>query len=481
MTNIVVANLAKSRFFRCPPLYQYNYGMVLKITGIQLPDAYEVDFANDISGQSITQIGNADGVTIPSQFFTPGQAIYAWLRVHPTQDSGITTATIVIPISPRATITDDEPTPEEQSAIDQAIAALNDAVDRADEAVEHYPKIENGVWYVWDVDSGEYVSTGITAQGPQGEQGIQGIKGDTGATGPQGPQGDDYVLTAADKAEIAGMIDAPVTDVQVNGTSILNNGVANVPVASNDTPGVVKSYSVYGISQTNGFLSISQATDAMIKAGTDWYKPIGVRGLPASIFYGLAKLAGIDLASGSDTVGVYPDAAKVAIEKMLGIYQAPWELIREDTFTNITEADHIITVDGNGEAFELTDVVLLFETPKQSTVSKKGYYGQVQYKHNGSNVVVISSTTWTQNADADPYGFYQFIERKDGLIFASGTQATVSGTPSQLRFTPIANLNDQSAHIAVVPASTRQTITDINIKSVTGTGHYRLYGKRKWQ
>lgn len=43
----------------------------------------------------------------------------------------------------------------------------------------------------------------VGPQGPQGVQGEQGPKGDTGATGPQGPQGDAYVLTAADKAEIA--------------------------------------------------------------------------------------------------------------------------------------------------------------------------------------------------------------------------------------------------------------------------------------
>jgi len=57
-------------------------------------------------------------------------------------------------------------------------------------------------------------------QGPKGDKGDTGEtgpKGDTGATGPQGPQGetgakgakgdpgDDYILTAADKAEIAGL------------------------------------------------------------------------------------------------------------------------------------------------------------------------------------------------------------------------------------------------------------------------------------
>lgn len=59
------------------------------------------------------------------------------------------------------------------------------------------------------------------AQGPQGETGPrgekgetgeQGPKGETGATGPQGPkgeQGEDYVLTDADKEEIAGMVEVP--------------------------------------------------------------------------------------------------------------------------------------------------------------------------------------------------------------------------------------------------------------------------------
>lgn len=197
MTNIVVANLAKSKQYRCPPLYQYNYGMKLKIVGVDLPDAYQVDFSNDIGGTSITQVGGADGVTIPSQFFVPGQAIYCWLRVHPTQDSGVTTATIVIPISPRATITDDEPTPEEQSAIDEAIAALNEAVEHVDDAVEHYPIITDGIWYVWDVDAGWYVSTGISATGPQGERGETGSQGPKGDTGSQGPKGETGATGAA--------------------------------------------------------------------------------------------------------------------------------------------------------------------------------------------------------------------------------------------------------------------------------------------
>lgn len=56
-------------------------------------------------------------------------------------------------------------------------------------------------------------ATGATgATGPQGPQGPTGATGATGATGPQGPQGpqgpagDDYVLTTADKNEIATIV-----------------------------------------------------------------------------------------------------------------------------------------------------------------------------------------------------------------------------------------------------------------------------------
>lgn len=53
-------------------------------------------------------------------------------------------------------------------------------------------------------DKGDKGDTGST--GPAGPQGIQGDKGDTGAQGPKGDkgdQGDDYILTAADKQDIA--------------------------------------------------------------------------------------------------------------------------------------------------------------------------------------------------------------------------------------------------------------------------------------
>ena len=84
-------------------------------------------------------------------------------------------------------------------------------------------------------DKGDTGAQGV--QGEKGETGAQGPKGDkgdtgdTGATGPQGPQGvpgADYVLTAADKAEIAQMSAAIDNKVTVSGTTPTINAQAGV-------------------------------------------------------------------------------------------------------------------------------------------------------------------------------------------------------------------------------------------------------------
>lgn len=54
-------------------------------------------------------------------------------------------------------------------------ADIHDAEQRVLEATGHYPKIEDGYWYVWDVQTEEWVSTGQKAQGEQGLPGEDGV------------------------------------------------------------------------------------------------------------------------------------------------------------------------------------------------------------------------------------------------------------------------------------------------------------------
>lgn len=111
------------------PLYQFDYGQMLLFSDLDLPEAYEVHFSNsDKRGESTQQIGDASGVTIPDMYFQSGEDIFAWIYLHADDDDGETEYKVKIPIKKRARPTEETPTPVQQSAITQALAALEAAV-----------------------------------------------------------------------------------------------------------------------------------------------------------------------------------------------------------------------------------------------------------------------------------------------------------------------------------------------------------------
>lgn len=109
-----------------------------------------------------------------------------------------------------------------------------------------------------------------------------------------------------------------LTDVQINGTSIVEDGVANVPVATSSVFGVTKPGN--GLFASNGALIINKAPSNIVKAGTQQYAPIVPYNQHESTFYGLAKASGDTTQSqSSNPVGTYTDEAKAAIKNMLGV------------------------------------------------------------------------------------------------------------------------------------------------------------------
>ena len=221
--NIIHMSLSEGRVVYSEPLYQYDYGQKLVLEGVNLPASYEVHFSNFEHGESVTQIADSTGVTIPDMLLTSGQRIFVWVYLHDTETDGETVYKGIIPVNGRAKPTDVEPTPEQQSVIDQTIAALNEGVQTVQGIADHIPEDiaealteakESGMFDGPPGPQGEPGSTGARGprgykgdtgergpQGPRGERGYQGVqgekgdpgekgeKGDTGATGPQGPQG----------------------------------------------------------------------------------------------------------------------------------------------------------------------------------------------------------------------------------------------------------------------------------------------------
>lgn len=180
--NVIKAVFASGRRVKTAPLWRYDHGIKLQPIGLELPDNYEMHFSNSETGEAKTVLADASGAVIPAEYLIPGTEVYAWIYL--VGDSyGRTKAQITIPVSAKARPTDQEPTPEQQPVIEQAIAALNDATGKAEAAsesaeqsrdaaaesasqAEHWAELaqqgaeEAGyVWFETDPDTGEIMVT----------------------------------------------------------------------------------------------------------------------------------------------------------------------------------------------------------------------------------------------------------------------------------------------------------------------------------
>jgi len=112
----------------------------------------------------------------------------------------------------------------------------------------------------------------------------------------------------------------PVTDVQVNGTSVVNQGVAEIPIAAYNQLGLASTNPNYGIGASGGRLITAQPSETQIKNADSAYRPITPANQHLATFYGLAKVASDTTQSASSNpVGTYTDDAKKAILSMLGV------------------------------------------------------------------------------------------------------------------------------------------------------------------
>lgn len=368
-----------------------------------------------------------------------------------------------------------------------AVGTVSDGADGQDGQDGHSPVVtasKSGKVTTISVD-GTPIAT--VNDGADGQDGSDGQDGTDGKSAYEYAQDGGYTGTEAEFAQK--LAEEYVTDVQVNGTSVVTNGVANVPLASSNEAGVVKANTGRGIGilgssfgTNEGMLFIDRTSVTGAKQGLEEFRPVVPYIQHASAFYGLAKAAGdTSQASSSNAVGQYTDDAKIAIQKMLGIYEAPWELIRHDTGTNDTEADVTIDVDGNGESFELTDVRILFWLPTQSTAAGKGDYGRIYTYYDSSNADVAYAGQWTQASGATGKICGAEILQDGGMIhisvYKSVTLSAEAYEMSTIRAYPYSPQNSQIWTLA----ASKRLYSRIKITKVTGSYGYVVYGKRNWQ
>lgn len=139
---MIIANFEDENYKRVTGLWQWDYGQVLRIQGLNLPKAVEIHFSlQESGGQSVTRIGmTKDGVTdvvIPDSLLENEESlgnydIYAFIYL--TDDtSGQTECKICMPVKarPKPEAFD---APEDKKLFEEAIRAVNESAERAETA-----------------------------------------------------------------------------------------------------------------------------------------------------------------------------------------------------------------------------------------------------------------------------------------------------------------------------------------------------------
>ena len=133
---IVTAIFKDSTHTKVSDVWQYDYGQILRIQGLNLPTAVEVDFAVAGSSESIARIGTTkDGVTdvvIPDSLIETGKNLVAYIYLRDSA-SGNTEYQIDMLVTKRAK-PEAYDRPEDKELFGQTIEAVNTAADRAEKA-----------------------------------------------------------------------------------------------------------------------------------------------------------------------------------------------------------------------------------------------------------------------------------------------------------------------------------------------------------
>ena len=151
-----------------------------------------------------------------------------------------------------------------------------------------------------------------------------------------------------------------------------------------------------------------------------------------------------------------------------------WELIREETVTNVTEADIVINADSNGQAFELSDVRLVLVSPQQDTAFSKMDYGRVRMYYQTGAYDITFIGAYNQAAGATAKVSYIRFEQSDGMLL----KLTMPNT-SRSGMGPWQTYATEDGEGCFVLPDTPRVYNKINVTKVTGSLHYILYGKRK--
>lgn len=134
ITDIVKA--PNKDFYQAKPLYEHDYGQIVRFIDFDLPDPFEVHFSNYLGsyGTGIVVVGQNREAAIPDELLQTGKTIHGWIMLHDDEaHSGNTVFTFHIPIKQRPQATSESADPVQQDSLTTAIELLNRKIETIDD------------------------------------------------------------------------------------------------------------------------------------------------------------------------------------------------------------------------------------------------------------------------------------------------------------------------------------------------------------
>lgn len=277
--------------------------------------------------------------------------------------------------------------------IDMTISRAEESIAEADAAAKSAQTVADTVQA--KLDNGEFVGPAGKdgadgAPGKDGKDGEPGPKGDTGATGPQGAPGSDASVTSENIKSALGY--TPIKDVQVAGSSVLDGGVAKVPIASATRLGVIKvgnarDSGIY-IDGEDGNCYISYATNPEIDERTAQRKSIVCSNLDYAVKAAMCDGKG----------AAWTAAEQKAARERMGI-PGDYELIEEIVLTE--ESRVARSKEPDGAPYNFATIMMRAEFPASDKRANIYISYTIGNKYNN----IMSYFLSPYKADAVKYGY----------------------------------------------------------------------------
>ena len=133
ISNVIEVKFHGARLANVDAIYRLDQEQFLQFSDIELPPTYRVDFGRTEDGDTISMIGDENGVQIPDELLVDAGKLHVWIWLNTGTYGGKTCYHAIMRKKIRGDVTDYVPTPGERQQIDTFLEIMNREATKAEE------------------------------------------------------------------------------------------------------------------------------------------------------------------------------------------------------------------------------------------------------------------------------------------------------------------------------------------------------------